>query len=118
MLGGRIVKYETVFVRIKKRWRAKRDVLLSAVLVESVRSDGRPRQRIVKHLASMRLRDLPLVFASAKQPFRDFERQVRDTLNQLNLPSGTQTRIEQQVRLKILRAAFKTRERLRELGIN
>ena len=39
--------------RIKEGWRKKKGDYLSAVLVESCRIDGKPRQKTIKHLGSI-----------------------------------------------------------------
>jgi len=88
-----------MFVRWKERRSADRDrghakhgsVTHYAVLVESVRVDGRPRQRFVAHIAgynegdSRRAREMQAVY---------FWRQAEGRLNTLNLATDLRARVE------------------------
>ena len=49
--------------RIKEGWRKKKGDYLSAVLVESCRIDGKPRQKTIKHLGSIGEDRLDRVYA-------------------------------------------------------
>ena len=64
-------------------------LVLDAVLVESRRVDGKPRQRVIAHLAS-------IPSASLWDPTRRcyFWEQVRDRLRDLDLPADSHASIE------------------------
>ena len=79
-----------MYLRWKRRKCGDGDLLLSAVLVKSLRINGKPRQRVVKHLGSIRqcVVDLQLERAAAQ-----FHKHVREALRQTGLSRRQRDRI-------------------------
>ncbi len=98
-----------MFVRWKKRrstdrafWHAKHgSVTHYAVLVESVRVDGQPRQRFVAHLTSYNEGDN----RNAEMKPVDFWRQAEHRLNGLNLDGDLRARVEAKLAERMPRPA-------------
>lgn len=86
-----------MFVRFKRRARSRNgwptgDRSLYAVAVEAVRVDGKPRQRVVKHLGAISEQGLPHYWHRF-----DFWEDVRRNLAALALPDADRTALEEQV---------------------
>ncbi len=99
-----------MFVRWKKRrstdrafWHAKHgSVTYYAVLIESVRVGGQPRQRFVAHLASYNEGDT----RRARMQHVDFWRQAERRLNELSIADGTRARIEAKLAERVPRPSL------------
>ncbi len=84
-----------MFVRWKRRKTRRGDELLSAVLVESVRVEGKPRQRIVKYLASIHQS-----YAQRQwwRPCKEFWEKATAELDSLELTKRERREIESRMR--------------------
>ena len=74
--------------RTKTGWRAKKGDYISAVLVESIRVNGKPRQKIIKFLGSIGEDSLNRVFHR-----RDFWNTSEKNLSALDLSDETMDKI-------------------------
>ncbi len=84
-----------MFVRWQVRSRKRRggSPLLTAVLVESRRVDGQPRQRVIAYLGGIRERYID----EREKEHIAFWTRVDDRLDELGLDAGTRARIEASV---------------------
>ena len=104
--------HSTMFVRWKTsirktRWRS--DILLSAVLVESRREGGRPRQKFIRHLGSVRQSSLGLVLATGS-----FWKRVDQSLGALDLSPEERRAIEARIALRVPRPEPEALEQARQ----
>ena len=91
-----------MYVRWQRRQRirsGKTSPLLSAVLVESHRVDGKPRQNVIAYLGGIR----EIRINVSEQYHREFWLSVDDHLNALQLDPDIRAKIEASIELKIQR---------------
>ncbi len=96
-----------MYVKWQRRPRKRTDgsPLLMAVLVESHRVDGKPRQRVVAYLAGIRER-----FVGEREDKHDeFWRSVDAHLDALGLDAETRARIEASIAKRVARVTTKSR---------
>ena len=91
-----------MFIRLKRRLLAQRTPIspekyaLDAVCVKSLRKDGKPRQKVIKHLAQIREDHL-----DDPQHQMRFWEQVKQNLNTLKLEPEIMQSLEERLRKKI-----------------
>jgi hypothetical protein len=105
--GGRgnlapIGKVTDMYVRWNKKergWGRRKNDFLYAVLVESRRIDGKPRQKIIAYLASIEEKDIK------KDPFRReiFWKAVTKNIESLSLSPEIREKIEESIMQRVSR---------------
>lgn len=90
-----------MYVRWQRRTRKRygKSPLVMAVLVESRRVDGKPRQRVVAYLAGIRERSI----GEREKEHREFWRKVDERLDELRLDRETRERIETILEARVAR---------------
>lgn len=99
-----------MYVRWKRKPRSRRRRLtgeysLAAVLVESHRVDGRPRQRIIKHLGSINERGIQHYYVKL-----DFWQSVDARLTALALDANLRAQLEEQIVQRVPRPGAREQE--------
>jgi len=91
-----------MFIRLKRRLLALRtprspfQYALDAVCVQSLRKDGKPRQKVIKHLAQIKEDDL-----DDPQHQMRFWKQVEQNLDTLGLEPEIRQSLEEKLRKKV-----------------
>lgn len=99
-----------MYVRWKKYKRSKRhhltsEVILTAVLVESHRIGGKPRQRFIAHLGSIAERGIPHYWHR-----HDFWQSVEKAIEHLSLDATTSTQIQESIERVVPRPSDESRQ--------
>ena len=96
-----------MYVRWQRRGRVRRakSPLLTAVLVESRRVDGKPRQRVVAYLGGIREAHVD----ERERAHRTFWRGVDDRLDALGLDAEARARVEASVESRVRRVTPENR---------